>query len=136
MSTCNGDGSCITFCSCICSIYENCICGHKHHLDIKEENRYHGFCQIPCKMGCKLIECSRHKHCGEKFPEWYIKTNDTHPMLNDANFIDALIECKICFNMRYMVHMNCGHVLCYSCYKYVFINGEELMQRCPFCFHK
>lgn len=66
MSSCNGNGECLTQCECDCyneeidEYNELCVCGHREH---------NGCC--PSNY-CMPIKCRNYKYCNIKQPKWVI----------------------------------------------------------------
>jgi len=136
MSSCNGDGKCLTQCECKCyneetdEYNEVCVCGHREH---------NGYCPSKC---CRPIKCS-YKYCNIKQPEWVswcykglcvncsiqIGDNNLHFPFSEVG------DCCVCLENKTMIILRCNHIICddccYSITKEGFNNEQNLL--CPLC---
>jgi len=144
MSACEGDGTCYTWCECMCfdsdtfEYHETCSCGHRSHtLKFCREN--------PCIHNCELIKCTNFDICGYSMPEyessqqknrgreqglcyncWYY-----HGKLKKTSEPE---DCCICFEEKILVELSCHstHKLCFDCWDKS-IKAKKLPSTCPQC---
>jgi hypothetical protein len=132
---CDGDGRCLTDCSCSYYIGTNdCNCYeyvHNHLYSSKGR-----FCIIysECKYRCVLTECKNFNHCQEKQPD-YLYKNEQCENCNafDINFINENNTCFICYEDKYLIETKCKHQFCLDCL--IKLNWEKPVDEnpCPFC---
>jgi hypothetical protein len=148
MVSCNGDGSCIQQCCCIC--YEDeecdvpsevCTCGHRSHIKIIGGNEETDmYCQKPCQHKCTLVECHNFKLCRKKLPLQILHCyNDMCStcavMLGKLTFLDVKDECPICLENKDMVLISCKkHKVCIECWKTASeTENRPIPLTCPLC---
>lgn len=152
MSVCQGRGEC--FQQCCCSCYDDaeyeipsaiCSCGHRNHEKlIGGEGECDIYCQTDCPHTCVLIECKHYKHCGGKYPEWYLdchRGKDVNCDMIPFDFLDEKDECPVCYDEKYMVKMKCNHTVCLQCLYAIYKTTDDTNEltnmndtsKCPLC---
>lgn len=148
MSTCNGRGSCIQQCCCICYEDEDqeipsleCTCGHRDHTHlIGGPNDYDVYCQSECVYKCELVECHNFRLCGKKYPQEQIDCyngmcSECAIMIGKIKFLDEKGDCPICYENKDMIEISCEkHKLCLKCWKQMSqAKNRPFPLTCPFC---
>jgi len=134
-NNCNGNGKCLKQCKCICkktkvnTLFDFCKCDHQNHQ---------GYCPTHC---CNLIKCRNYDKCNIKLPQWII---DCHKGVCDNCFVQMGIhdylelkeECNICFEIKNMLKLQCGHNICNDCWFDITYTSDDIYVLCPFCRSK
>jgi hypothetical protein len=148
MSSCNGRGSCIHHCACIC--YEDeefeiplevCSCEHRNHIHlIGGADESDVYCQKECPHNCQLVECHNFKLCGKKRPQELL---DCHNgmcincaiMIGRIKFLDEKNDCPICMEDKDMIEISCErHKVCLDCWKQMSETKDRpIPLSCPLC---
>jgi hypothetical protein len=139
MNTCSGNGICLKLCFCKCT--GKCLCTHGEHLDISEDNRNYNYCQTQCIHNCKLVKCNHFKHCREKFPYFYFNIHhkeNAHSDIPHNAFLHIEMNCPICKDIRYMMQLECNHIVCFDCYQKIINDDSDIYyySRCKICSKK
>lgn len=143
MSSCNGRGSCIEQCCCICYEYEECevpseicSCGHRNHIHLENTE----YCKKECLYKCQLVECHNFRLCGKKYPQQILDCHndlcvDCAIMIGKINFLDEKEDCPICMENKDMIQISCGkHKVCLDCWKQMSeIEDRPIPLTCPLC---
>ena len=136
---CEGDGRCLTDCSC--SYYNgtnDCNCyfyPHRHFLTATRR-----FCMTDCKYKCVLKDCRTFKYCYDSYPEWYYTYNKitTGDQCNSCGmfkvkFPNEVDNCYLCFEDKYLIETYCNHRFCIECLIQLNPDKDASDNPCPFC---
>ena len=148
MSSCNGRGSCIKQCVCICyddDDYEvlsiTCTCGHRNHdYMIGGKNKEDIYCQTECIHNCQLIQCHNFTLCGKKYPQEVLDCHngmcvDCAVMIGKVIFLNKMDDCPICMDHKEVITISCGkHNVCMECWKQMSeTENRPYPLSCPLC---
>lgn len=146
--SCNGRGTCIRQCCCICYDDEYCnvpsevcTCGHRNHTHlIGGTTEADVYCKQECSHNCELVECHNYRLCGEKNPQWLLDCNNgmchhCAVMIGKIKFLDVKEECPVCMETKDMIKISCEkHNLCIDCWKQMSETKDRPVPlSCPLC---
>ena len=149
MSTCDGNGWCLTQGSCArtgnlqpCSYSDcsddDCVCAN----DDKQCNtcKRGGYdCPSACIHDCKGVECRNYIHCGKKDPQFLLDCHrdqciNCDTMSGMTTYTKLVEECCVCYEMKRMVLLKCNHTVCTDCWWS--ISNVREHRKCPICRKK
>ena len=137
MPYCNGDGSCLMKCNCICYNKETgkedemCVCSHREH---------NGYCPNNC---CVMIKCMNHVSCTSMKPKWIFDYHNgfcinCHFKFTKYKSTNIINVCPICLENKNMILLNCKHKMCEECWDNITKKGfsiceKEYITLCTLC---
>lgn len=139
MTSCKGNGECLTQCECECYNEETeeydeiCVCGHRQH---------NGYCPSNC---CMLVECRNYKYCNVKQPKWVSNCHNgicswCAVQMGKHIYTNQLEDCCVCLENNIIVILKCNHKVCNDCWYKITNKGfddEEDCKKykplCPLC---
>ena len=136
---CQGDGRCLTDCSCSYYIGTNdCTCHNYPHRHYKTATRR--FCITECKHKCILKDCRTFNYCYDSYPEWYYTDNKitTGDQCNSCGmfkvkFPNEVDNCYLCFEDKFLIETYCNHRFCIECLIQLNPDKDASDNPCPFC---
>jgi hypothetical protein len=83
------------------------------------------------------VECRNFKYCANKVPKWILTIQQNmciHCLtkIGPLEFLDEIKECFVCFDIKKVVKVRCGHTFCLECW----INWSKVQDKildCPLC---
>lgn len=113
-------------------------CDHnKNHTIFFNEDHY---CREECPHKCEPMKCKNYRYCSAKLPQWVLNCQesmciDCATEVGPLEFLDEKRECPVCFDVKEIIKVVCGHTFCLDCWIHWSRVSEDITT-CPLCRKK